>query len=562
MSSNYGFEPTLDGLNNIDSDSTTTTNIVCDTIIINTSGTAPTMAPGDNTTNIATTAFVNGAVTGTFVTLNTTQTITGEKTLSNANTFITGNTVTDSIQSSAVGTTQNIATAQTSGILNVGTLGARSGAININTGGTTTAGVNISTASTSFNTVSIGSASSAITMAGVSTFTNTTPSAFSFGLTSSKVNPSAVGGLLTIGDTQTTGILGIGGLPSRSGRIDINVGGTSTAPVNISSATNANAPITIGSTASTTQTATHNALSTFSKKASFQGNVNLDGTGIIETTTTNMGINVAAGNTITFAVGGSNTLQLSSGSNVFQGNCRVLSPAYLQLEGTATGYRMNYIDFDKYAYFQGYGGAYLGMQFLNTSGTQQLEITDTAITATTNMTTNGNLTLGKAAKISYTNAYSSTSITPVTTLLGGTLETSNSFGSSATGTWRYVMQSITPYDANGGLALTAGIYMYWIAANWEDGSAFAMTDCKLGLSNTNALGSGSSDATILAALPSLTCYFHKTDAGDAAASDSEQRVLSSCFRIASATTVYPFLFANHSVNVDLLTVEVIFTRIG
>ena len=392
MSSNYGFEPTLDGLNNIDSDSTTTTNIVCDTIIINTSGTAPTMAPGDNTTNIATTAFVNGAVTGAFVTLNTTQTITGEKTLSNANTFITGNTVTDSIQSSAVGTTQNIATTQTSGILNVGTLGARSGAININTGGTTTAGVNISTGSTSFNTVSIGSASSAVSIGGATTFTNSNPSAFTFGLTSSKVNPSAVGGLLTIGDTQTTGILGIGGLPARSGRIDINIGGTSTAAVNISSGTNANAPITIGSTLSTTQTATHNALSTFSKKASFQGNVNLDGTGIIETTTTNMQINVAAANTITFAVGGSNTLQLSSGSNVFQGNCRVLSPAYLQLEGTATGYRMNYIDFDKYAYFQGYGGAYLGMQFLNTSGTPQLEITDTAITATTNMTTNGTLT--------------------------------------------------------------------------------------------------------------------------------------------------------------------------
>jgi hypothetical protein len=77
MSTNYGFEPTLSGLNDIDSDSTTTTNIVCDTIQINTSGTAPTMAPGDNSTNIATTAFVNGAVTGAFVTLNTTQTITG-----------------------------------------------------------------------------------------------------------------------------------------------------------------------------------------------------------------------------------------------------------------------------------------------------------------------------------------------------------------------------------------------------------------------------------------------------------------------------------------------------
>lgn len=392
MSTNYGFEPTLSGLNDIDSDSTTTTNIVCDTIKINTSGTAPTMTPGDNTTNIATTAFVNGALTTAFVTLNTTQTITGEKTLSNANTFITGNTVTNSIQSSAVGTTQNIATTQTSGILNVGTLGARSGAININTGGTTTAGVNISTASTSFNTVSIGSASSAVTMGGATTFTNTTPSSFTFGVISGKVNPSAVGGLLTIGDTQTTGILGIGGLPARSGRIDINVGGTSTAPVNISSGTNANAPITIGSTASTTQTTTHNAISTFSKNATFQGNVYLNGTGLIESTTNDMQIKVASANTLTFVCGSISTLSVGVGSNLFQGNCRVAAPAILQLEGTSTGYRMYYIEFDKYAYFTGYGSEYLGMKFLNTSGTQQLEITDTAITATTALTLNGTAT--------------------------------------------------------------------------------------------------------------------------------------------------------------------------
>jgi hypothetical protein len=168
------------------------------------------MAPGDNSTNIATTAFVNGAVSGAFVTLNTAQTITGEKTLSNANTFITGNTVTDSIQSSAVGITQNIATAQTSGVLNIGTLGARSGAININTGGTSTSNVNISTASTSFNTVSIGSTGGTVSIGGATTFTSTTPSLFVFGLFTTKVNPSGVGGLLSIGDTQTIGILGIG----------------------------------------------------------------------------------------------------------------------------------------------------------------------------------------------------------------------------------------------------------------------------------------------------------------------------------------------------------------
>lgn len=87
MSTNYGFEPTLDGLNNIDSDNTNASNIICDTIQINVSGTAPTRAPGDNTTNIANTAFVTNAIAGAGannVTLAGSQTLTtGIKTFTN-----------------------------------------------------------------------------------------------------------------------------------------------------------------------------------------------------------------------------------------------------------------------------------------------------------------------------------------------------------------------------------------------------------------------------------------------------------------------------------------------
>ena len=63
MSTNYGFEPTLSGLNSIDADSSTSNNIVCDTLTVNLSGTAPTMSSLDNSTNIATTAFVNSLIT-------------------------------------------------------------------------------------------------------------------------------------------------------------------------------------------------------------------------------------------------------------------------------------------------------------------------------------------------------------------------------------------------------------------------------------------------------------------------------------------------------------------
>lgn len=575
MSTNYGFEPTLDGLNNIDSDSTTTTNIVCDTIKINTSGTAPTMAPGDNSTNIATTAFVNGAVTGAFVTLNTAQTITGEKTLSNTNTFITGNTVTDSIQSSAVGTTQNIATTQTTGVLNIGTLGARSGAININTGGTSTASVNISTASTNFNTVSIGSSSSAVSIAGASTFTSATPSAFTFGLTSSKVNPSAVGGLLTIADTQTTGILGIGGLPARSGRIDINVGGTSTAAVNISSATNANAPITIGSTASTTQTATHNALTTFSKKASFQGNVNLDGTGIVETTTNDIQMKVASSNSISFVCGSSSTLSISSGNNYFQGNCRVTAPAYLSLDGTISGYKMYYVEFDKYAYFGGYGSPYLGMQFLNTSGVSQMEIVDGTIT----ISSNTNFTVAKPIIPSYvtTSSYSETSAATVLTQINGTFRSTVSWSAWTTGTANYIFNRTTAVAGwtNGGtqgsgsggyFSCPAGVYQFFMAYSFDDGTAYNLTDLRVGLFNSNTLTAASTDTTLIGATMgnNLTCYKHDVTTQTPASTDIYVSQIGGTFRITAATNLYPFCRINNSAagGINTVNFDLSITRIG
>jgi len=159
-------------------------------------------------------------------------------------------------------------------------------------------------------------------------------------------------------------------------------------------------------------------------------------------------------------------------------------------------------------------------------------------------------------------SYSTTSTTPLTTYLGGTLESTKSFTNSATGTFRYIMASVTPFDANGGITLSAGTYMFWLAINFEDSSAFNMTDLRMGLTNISTLTTASSEATIVASLPNLTCYFHKTDAADAAGSDSENRTLSACFRLGSSTTVYPFYDANHSVTVDDVTCNTVFVKIG
>ena len=160
-------------------------------------------------------------------------------------------------------------------------------------------------------------------------------------------------------------------------------------------------------------------------------------------------------------------------------------------------------------------------------------------------------------------SFSLSSITPVTTYLGGTIETSATYGNVPSGSFKYLMVSIAPYNSSGGIALTAGTYMFWIGINFEDSSAYNLTDLRLGMSTSSTLTAASTEATIIASLPNLTCYFHKTDAADAASSDAEQRVLSGCFNITSATTLYPFYGANHAaVTMDTISSDVVIVKIG
>lgn len=119
MSTNYGFQPTLDGLNTIESDNSLSNNIVCDTIQVNIAGTAPTAPNGDNSTNIATTAFVQSAVSssgGAFVDLTTNQTVGGIKTftsvplcatLPTTNSMLTNKQYVDSISAGGVSSSAN-----------------------------------------------------------------------------------------------------------------------------------------------------------------------------------------------------------------------------------------------------------------------------------------------------------------------------------------------------------------------------------------------------------------------------------------------------------------------
>ena len=297
----------MNGLINVEANSGTFDNLNVNSLNVSVSGTAPTVSSLSNDTNIATTAWVTNHTSGAYVTLaGASQTISSEKTFSNANTFITGNTVTNDIVSAlptsninigsalttgdinlgnsalATGVALNwggasnsgnltfqggsftltssgiytqrcgpsfgmtIADTQTSGILNIGTNASRTGEINIGTG--TTTGKNITIGTGSGGTTLLRGSNATVTIGNSGTLTLS----------------SATGGTVNIGTSMTTGNITIGGGASSTANILIGSSqATYTGSIAIGTVVTGNAPITIGSSTSTTQIALHNALTTF-----------------------------------------------------------------------------------------------------------------------------------------------------------------------------------------------------------------------------------------------------------------------------------------------------------
>lgn len=241
----------MNGLNTINANAVFTDTLEVNTLTIDTQGTAPTRPNGDSTTNIANTQFVTNAVTtagANYVDLTSTQTVTGAKTFSNAFTVISGYILNSALDPPTSSTNAFRDTNQVSGICNIANHPSRSGAININTGSLSTAPVNISTASSTGTVITIGSTSGGTTTLNCGTLNLS-------GTAQSRLGANMTGGTITIG----------GGAGSAT---PINIGSTQTnvtSAINIGTVVTGNAPITIGSTASTTQTATHNAITTFSK---------------------------------------------------------------------------------------------------------------------------------------------------------------------------------------------------------------------------------------------------------------------------------------------------------
>jgi hypothetical protein len=724
--SNYGFEPTLDGLNTINSDSSTITDIVCDTIQINVSGTAPTMPPLNNSTNIATTAYVDASTTG-FMDLTSTQTATGEKSFNNANTYIAGTLKKNSASAHSIK-------------LDDGTFMYFNAE---NMAFTTTASLSFSAAA---YWVANCESNYYFQKQGIS---NTLIIMDNGGAGNGQMYINATnGGPNYIQSYEELQILSNN---SKDIKVlsakDIYLIPSATGTTYISSSATGNAPIIIGSSGSTTQTATHNAITTFSKipscavaptsanhlcnytyvnslAASPLGganvwtgtnafNTNLPTSTLTPTTGTELTTKTYVDGAITTAatgyakLGSANAFTSTNTFNSFLPTSTVTPTTGTELTtktyvdsvsgsilGTAnaftntntfnsflptstvtpttgtelttktyvdgaittaaTGYAKlgtanaftstntfntnlptstltpttgtqlttkTYVDGAITTAATGYAKLATANAFTGTNGfvnTHDINITGGATTTigngsaslpivnlngtvninsttvrntnignTTGITTVtgqftclGNTQLGDAAAdfivpngtmtkpwvigtYASVPSFSLASITPVTTYLGGTIQTSATYGAVPTGSFKYLMVSVAPYNASGGIALTAGTYMFWIGINFEDSSAFAMTDLRLGMSNISTLTSASTEAQITASLPNLTCYFHKTDQADAAGSDSEQRVLSGCFNLASATTIYPFYGANHAaVTMDTISCDVVITKIG
>lgn len=126
--SNYNFSPTLDGLNQIDSNNINSDTIITDYLTVDINSSVPTLASSTNTNQIASTAFVQSVISTiptNYVTTDTTQTLTtGIKTFTNlpecstvpttANQLVNKNYVDNSIPTNYV--TTNTSQTLTTGI--------------------------------------------------------------------------------------------------------------------------------------------------------------------------------------------------------------------------------------------------------------------------------------------------------------------------------------------------------------------------------------------------------------------------------------------------------------
>jgi len=204
----------MNGLLNISSNSVNTNEIDVEILQVNNKAIVPTVITGDNSTNAASTAFViNELNTGTglnYCTLNTNQTISGQKTFSNANTYINNNLVNNNLISNDPTLNINIGNNLTTGDVNIGTVASTGQNVALNWGTTSNSG-QLTFRGGSFNLLATGDYTQRTSTNGTTnidttkttgTFNMLTGSTWS-GAANIGSNPTATG-TFNIGSTNTT----------------------------------------------------------------------------------------------------------------------------------------------------------------------------------------------------------------------------------------------------------------------------------------------------------------------------------------------------------------------
>lgn len=497
LSNNTSNDKSMNGLVTIDANSISTDELDVDTLVVNLEATVPTVSALSNDTHVATTAWVNSHTSGNYVTLaGASQTISSEKTFSNANTFITGALNAPTIKTT-LGTSMTIATDPV----------GYTDDIDITT-------ANDLTLTAGFNAV-------------INCYQGSFSATNFFGFTSN-------------------GSAGMNFYENFGGAVGMNFNGTNIKFNNTGGTTIFYA---IPSCAIAPTTANHLCNKTYTDSVA-------GGAGILTTNNTFSGTN-AFTNTLNLNATGTATNNIGAAATT----TNILGLTYINASGTAN------TEIGQQA------GGVVSIRspnvLINTAGTTTTNIGNSLSTTYLN----GNTTIsGLPITLNYSSSsHSETTAATVLTQLGGTFRSTVTWTAWATSTFNYVMNQFIPgvpgwVWPGGYITLAKGSYSFNYAFSFDDGTAYNLTDLRVGISTSSGLTAASSDATIIANLPgnNLTCYKHYVTTITPASTDVVVEQMSGSFYLSASTAIYPFARINNSAAGGINTVkfDLTLTRIG
>jgi hypothetical protein len=185
--------------------------------------------------------------------------------------------------------------------------------------------------------------------------------------------------------------------------------------------------------------------------------------------------------------------------------------------------------------------------------------------------TTSTLTLNRPVTIGYTSSIYSETSSAVLSFIGGTFFSTATWSSWASGNFEYIFGNnpttpATGWTGAGGVSLLSGVYRVNYALSFDDGTAYNITDFRVGISTLNNLTIATTDGVFISSCPggNLSCYRHHVTTITPAASDIVVEQLSSCFRLSATTSIYPYLRCNNSATggINTIIADFTITRVG